>query len=901
MFKYIDRFIYTYGLHNIAEPKIEENGNGLILNSENMELLSSKLNYFEYGDANVFNPFADKGYYSSRFLNCCMNSHFDSLYDKILPKLEHDRDVIKEYMNKSNEAANEILKKVGYEGLSMDEVYYVYRNFDFSTEDIEFTQPRIVSVVKHWFKDLSFNEAYEQTTEPFEVRYTKETGLEDHGWYAAASIIPKDPIYRQKDQPYVIKGDIVTVDGEVKNVSKSSLGDTQFDDYDWGDGYRATKRIFTQGYYYTLDGTAETTRSVYFQKQIESMGSGGGAGTCYVRVKDGRIKNFRLPKDGESINSGEIVYNKNNVIVSHIGTKVDSDENGEGDTSSNTYKGKDDTYIIQIGQSHSSYGAMHYFSAGDKKNSREDTESSVKTINEVWDAIGVTVKRNPVTFDTTDIKGQVMATSAFSILENSKTPDAEAIYRDLKELLVDLGYYTKAEFDSLDTNVLEWFIPDYTPDQWPQNSLDDIMEYGCMIYPYKEEEKEDEDANNDSSSENSDSNSQEETSDNSENSESSENEVKEGRSDGFEENLEIITPGDCKIITYDDTMIKIKFDSTNQPEIGIVDKYTMIIKGAKLLDTQELTFVDEDDNEVTMSIADIIESKVTIPSRTVIGYTGTEKIQLVMKNDREAFINNVYDYMSPENTKIIEKTVWDYFHFIPYESGPIDAEGWGPACVASFAVDGEMEYAIGICQWTIRGSMNNITPFINDLYAKDPSLCAELKMFVNKDSSYIINNYEQLKQAFKKIDQKDHDEFFKLQTDYAFAEKKQTMDSKGLDWIYGPDRHGAVSGALMSLLNWRPAWDWEKRINPNMTDEEIIKTLFAYAYFRSGGSDVTAGWRMRWESQARLGVDLVTGAYTDAEEFVRNGAVGDGSAYANENPENRGYLEKTLEKNGWKY
>ena len=38
------------------------------------------------------------------------------------------------------------------------------------------------------------------------------------------------------------------------------------------------------------------------------------------------------------------------------------------------------------------------------------------------------------------------ALNAFSILENTHTLDADYIYRDFKELVVELGYYTKEEF-----------------------------------------------------------------------------------------------------------------------------------------------------------------------------------------------------------------------------------------------------------------------------------------------------------------------------------------------------------------------------------------------------------------------------------------------------------------------
>ena len=77
------------------------------------------------------------------------------------------------------------------------------------------------------------------------------------------------------------------------------------------------------------------------------------------------------------------------------------------------------------------------------------------------------------TYSIKDVSGKVTlnqdSLNAFSILENMHTLDAEYIYRDFKELVVELGYFTKEEMTDETPKVLAWMIPDT----------------GCKGYPYR--------------------------------------------------------------------------------------------------------------------------------------------------------------------------------------------------------------------------------------------------------------------------------------------------------------------------------------------------------------------------------------------------------------------------------
>lgn len=71
---------------------------------------------------------------------------------------------------------------------------------------------------------------------------------------------------------------------------------------------------------------------------------------------------------------------------------------------------------------------------------------------------------------------------AFTILEESETLDAQYIYRDLKELVIELGYFEKEDFYEIEKQVLEWPIAEYVPGEWPDREIEkEVYEYGTLI------------------------------------------------------------------------------------------------------------------------------------------------------------------------------------------------------------------------------------------------------------------------------------------------------------------------------------------------------------------------------------------------------------------------------------
>ena len=94
-------------------------------------------------------------------------------------------------------------------------------------------------------------------------------------------------------------------------------------------------------------------------------------------------------------------------------------------------------------------------------------------------------KGNPITID--EVSGQVAlnqdSLNAFSILENTHTLDSDYIYRDFKELVVELGYFTKEELTESIPRVLAWLIPDTGSYGYPFNELDKkVNDFGTLIH-----------------------------------------------------------------------------------------------------------------------------------------------------------------------------------------------------------------------------------------------------------------------------------------------------------------------------------------------------------------------------------------------------------------------------------
>ena len=99
----------------------------------------------------------------------------------------------------------------------------------------------------------------------------------------------------------------------------------------------------------------------------------------------------------------------------------------------------------------------------------------------------VTTDSGTTTFKASEVSGKVMlnqdSLNTFSMLENTETLDADYIYRDFKELVVELGYFEKEEVTDETPRLLAWIIPEIGSYGFPKRELDKVdNEFGTMAH-----------------------------------------------------------------------------------------------------------------------------------------------------------------------------------------------------------------------------------------------------------------------------------------------------------------------------------------------------------------------------------------------------------------------------------
>ena len=134
------------------------------------------------------------------------------------------------------------------------------------------------------------------------------------------------------------------------------------------------------------------------------------------------------------------------------------------------------------------YGALneyyrYYFNGNDKPKVTDVTDRHYTS-----SALGITESDDEEKeYYVRDYSGQVSlnqdSLNAFTMLENIHTLDADYIYRDFKELIVELGYFEREELTDEVPRLLEWLVPDVACKGYPNRSIDKREnEYGSMIH-----------------------------------------------------------------------------------------------------------------------------------------------------------------------------------------------------------------------------------------------------------------------------------------------------------------------------------------------------------------------------------------------------------------------------------
>ena len=292
--------------------------------------------------------------------------------------------------------------------------------------------------------------------------------LSSDGKYATSSTILEDDkqnskVFQDKkySEYYIYTGTKNEANDENINVSKKAVTlttDEEFQDIGWNDlgGNIWSAYLETESMHYGNNVGSKT----YFKRYnsdtagtITQTGE-GQRGETNSKIKKMFLVNTYFRYDG-SVQTAEIITALRNKIKKD---KISSD------------------YI--------SYGALNslHNNSGDTIDlTNEDIEYSAQEL-------GLDEKEFTGSYNLKDYSGQVSLTqdslNAFSMLENIHTLDADYIYRDFKELVVELGYFSKEELTNQITDVLGWIIPDVSSlETYPERLIDKPeTEFGTLIH-----------------------------------------------------------------------------------------------------------------------------------------------------------------------------------------------------------------------------------------------------------------------------------------------------------------------------------------------------------------------------------------------------------------------------------
>lgn len=117
----------------------------------------------------------------------------------------------------------------------------------------------------------------------------------------------------------------------------------------------------------------------------------------------------------------------------------------------------------------------------------EELEDMVIEVTKDGDEANSTTGSDVAKFNARQLSGTVSinqeSLDAFTMLENTHTLDADYIYRDFKELIVELGYFEKEELTDETPRVMEFPVPEIGSGGYPNRAIDKKeTEYGTMIH-----------------------------------------------------------------------------------------------------------------------------------------------------------------------------------------------------------------------------------------------------------------------------------------------------------------------------------------------------------------------------------------------------------------------------------
>ena len=328
-------------------------------------------------------------------------------------------------------------------------------------------QPYIAYVTNHWFRDIYFVDAdgvdfvtYDDDYEALmKERWTLyETYLDENADnYGEFKLYKEDGTLFDgteedaKNQNVIVFKKAVTLSNVAQNDGKSR--DELLEDIGWVKNSKNTWSAYEE---------KEGSTSTDYEKIISESDPDSVPDEAYVKL----TTNYNVVQKGDGLRTVTNSRIKNMFLKNKYFRYSGDVETAE--------------IITALRKQIDTSGSLKYYGPieGDRKSG--DSYESVDYTN-------TKVTLNGKTYKAKDYISKVSleqdSLNAFSMLENTHTLDSEYIYRDFKELIVELGYFTKEELTDETPRLLQWLIPETGSYGYPYRELDkNENEYGTMIH-----------------------------------------------------------------------------------------------------------------------------------------------------------------------------------------------------------------------------------------------------------------------------------------------------------------------------------------------------------------------------------------------------------------------------------
>ena len=364
---------------------------------------------------------SDGGYYSEKF-ESIINDKMDA--SERIEKLETLRNECKSDYEIIQEAVM-IIQNDSSEilddcgGISVSTLRLLHDFFNGTAEEIDTYEPYIEKVTHHWYKDVYFVDE-DGSTDGF-----YDLNEDDDGATTTKKEEYKPEGLAADDETLNKLNEDGTIYVEMKGQYIEQLKQPEIKkDETW---HYMVKNWLTNGYFFIYDGTIETAKEIESAKKyLENFGY-----------------NPENPLLVDYDNTGLLTNNDNEAVDVATVDEIEAEAKKLNDE----------------------------LAKADYTEKLIDEEGQEYTVKKKYK-----VRLQKINF------AKKSSLAAFSILEGVHTKDGEYVYRDLKEFLIELGYFTEADFETIETGVLDWIIPEYVPDEWPDKKYEKRNdEYGTFI------------------------------------------------------------------------------------------------------------------------------------------------------------------------------------------------------------------------------------------------------------------------------------------------------------------------------------------------------------------------------------------------------------------------------------